>query len=239
MTNLYIGTSGFNYEHWSSGVFYPKGLPQSKWLEYYAKYFDTVELNVTFYRLPTEKTFESWYKKTPKNFHFAIKGSRFITHVKKLKDVKDSIRYQTENSAPLKEKLSVILWQLAPNFKTNPKRLEDFIQLLPKGRHAFEFRHESWFCPEIYDILKENKAALVLADSPSWPYHEEITADFIYLRLHGGQSLYSSNYSDKELKAWADKIKKWLKKNDIYIYFNNDARGFAIDNAKKLKDLCR
>lgn len=240
-----IGTSGYSYFHWR-GVFYPENLPPSKWLEYYSHYFDTVELNVTFYRLPQKKIFESWYKQTPHDFIFVIKGSRFITHIKKLKDCQDSLNLLFDRILALKEKLGIILWQLPPNFKANPKVLEEFLKTLAqkwvmfsknKLRCSFEFRNQSWYTAEICDLLKKYNYALCIADSPNFPKVEKVTADYLYIRLHGGTELYSSNYSDKELELWTSKIKKWQKQNlDIYIYFNNDAFGYAIENAKKLKN---
>ena len=289
--NIFIGTSGYNYWHWWDGVFYPADLPQSKWLEYYAKYFDTVELNVTFYRLPQKKTFENWYKRTAKNFLFVAKGSRFITHIKKLKDCAEPLKIFFENVSALKEKLGAVLWQLPPGLKANKEKLSEFCRLLkktmPKIVQAFEFRNESWFNNEIYEILRKYNFPLCIAHSPrpfrqndmagaeklscyssstpplprpctqerglraragstqrkgrgspDWPCVEEITANSVYLRFHGGESLYGSNYSDEELKSWAKKAKKWLNEGKtVYAYFNNDAYGYAVKNALRLKEL--
>ena len=201
MKPVYIGTSGYSYSHWSK-VFYPRELPQSKWLEYYAENFNTVELNVTFYRLPQESAFSTWYKKTPKDFTFAVKGSRFITHVKKLNNIEDSLVLFMKRAKILKEKLGVILWQLPPNLKINTERLEDFLKNLKKYKHinAFEFRNESWFDEKIYSLLKKYNSVLVIADSPRYPLEEILTADFVYVRFHGGKVLYGSEYSKKELK---------------------------------------
>ncbi len=270
-----IGTSGYTYYHWR-GVFYPKNLPSYKWLEYYTKFFKTVELNVTFYRLPQESAFKSWYRRTPKDFIFVLKGSRFITHVKKLQRIKNSTKLFFDRANLLKEKLGVILWQLPPSWKKNIKRLESFLEvttrlslrsaLAPKQsrglcssrgiatlgqqvdlarndtpiRQVFEFRHESWFCEEVYKLLKKYNVALCLADSPEFPTAEVVTADFVYLRFHGGKILYGSRYSKKEIGAWAQKIKKWTKQGfDVYAYFNNDAFGYAVENAKELKKLLK
>lgn len=242
MSKIYIGTSGYSYPHWVD-VFYPEDLSQGKWLEFYAQHFNTVELNVTFYRLPQEKAFEGWYKKTPKDFLFVVKGSRFITHVKKLTDSEEPLDLLISRAKLLKEKLGIILWQLPPTLKADRRRLEKFLVLCSQFkvcRQAFEFRHQSWFVDEIYELLKKYNLALCIADSPTWPLVEEITADFTYLRFHGGKELYGSNYSDRELKNWASKIKKWQKKNlDIYCYFNNDAYGYAVSNAKTLKKLTK
>lgn len=211
MPKLFIGTSGWNYAHWANGVFYPEGLSQGKWLQHYVKYFNAVELNVTFYRLVQKNTFSNWHKRTPQGFSFVAKGSRFITHIKKLKGVEESLTLFIDNVIELKEKLSAILWQLAPSFKKDLKRLERFLKLLKKKeiRQVFEFRNETWFDKEVYDLLKEYNACLCIAHSGRFPFVKEVTADFLYLRFHGGESLYSSNYSDKELKDWARFARKY------------------------------
>lgn len=261
MPKAYIGTSGYLYDHWY-GVFYPEDLTKDKWLEHYCKFFETVELNVTFYRLPFESAFKGWYKRTPKNFLFTIKGSRFITHVKKLNEPKEPLELLFDRGKHLKEKLGMILWQLPPRFSAHPKKLEEFCRLLASAgeslaslRHSVEFRDESWFSPEIYEILKKYNMALVICDYPfelrSRGMERTIgikrtkrkiievpeTADFVYLRRHGATALYASNYSDQQLKEDAEQIKKWLKNGkDVYVYFNNDAYGYAVKNALKLKE---
>jgi uncharacterized protein YecE (DUF72 family) len=239
---LYIGTSGYNYPHWWNGVFYPSDLPQKKWLEFYTGFFDTVELNVSFYRLPKKEVFQGWYKRTPKEFVFAVKGSRFITHIKRLKDCREPLSLFLDRALPLKEKLGAVLWQLPPRFKFQKERLEEFCVLLstlPRSklhRHAFEFRDESWFCDEAFRILEEFGFAFCIAHGSGLPFIEKITSDFVYLRLHGGEVLYGSNYSDKELKQWAGRMQDWRKKAKIvFVYFNNDAYGFAVKNALSLK----
>lgn len=242
--SLYIGTSGYNYPHWRGGVFYPEGLPPSKELEYYTKHFSTVELNVSFYRLPKRETFEGWKKRTPKDFIFAVKGSRFITHIKRLLDCEDALKTFFYNASGLGEKYRITLWQLPPGFKMDPERLQNFCYLSKKMaenvRHAFEFRHPSWFCPQIYRILEKFSFSLCIAHSKHWPCEEAITAPFIYIRFHGGEKLYSSEYSMEHLFEWAQKIKEYMKKGlDVYVYFNNDAYGFAVKNAKTLEELCK
>jgi uncharacterized protein YecE (DUF72 family) len=241
---ILVGTSGYNYPHWWNGTFYPSDLPQKKWLEYYSEHFDTVELNVSYYRLPKKEVFESWYKRTPKKFVFAVKGSRFITHIKRLKDCREPLSLFLDHASPLKEKLGVVLWQLPPRFKFLKERFEEFCVLLstlPRSklrRHAFEFRDGSWFCNEAFRILEEFHFALCIAHGSGLPFSEKITSDFIYLRFHGGEVLYGSNYSDKELKQWAGKIQDWRKRNKtIFAYFNNDAYGFAVKNAHTLKKI--
>lgn len=238
MGTLFLGTSGYSYKHWR-GVFYPPTLPPARWLEFYCQHFDTVELNVTFYRLPTRKTFEGWYQRTPPYFFFAAKGSRYITHIKRLKDCREPLRAYRENAAGLGEKLAIILWQLPPNLQFDEERLVEFCRVLgneyPEKRHAFEFRHESWFKEECYDILSSHGSALCIPVSPDYPRVEQMTAPFSYLRFHHGTVRGNSCYTDRELKLWTNKISEWLKEQDIYIYFNNDISGFAIDNAKNLR----
>ncbi len=240
---LFIGTSGFSYSHWEDGVFYPKGLAKTKQLEYYAKHFQTVELNNPFYRLPSVKTFSSWRERTPKGFIFSVKVSRYITHIKYLRQCKAAWKTFLERAEHLESKLGPFLFQLPPNWHKNLDRLENFLKLLgeknKKHRYVFEFRHPSWFFKDTYNLFKKYKnISLCLADSPRWPFKEIITGDFIYIRMHGGKILYGSNYSKKELKQWGEKIKKWLKKKlDVYIYFNNDVQGFAVKNAKLLKKI--
>lgn len=235
---VYVGTSGFNYSHWS-GVFYPENLPQSKWLNYYSTKFSTVELNVTFYRLPQKAVFEKWRDETPKDFLFAIKGSRFITHVKKLKDADTATRLFFENASGLGDKLSVVLWQFGANFKKNYERLANFAKILAKNKlavgvhQAFEFRHESWFANDVYEVLRHYNLSLCIAHSNVWPRVEILTASYVYLRFHGGKVLFTSNYSEKELLVWAEKARKWMRKGkDVYAYFNNDAMGYAPQNAR-------
>jgi len=239
MYRLFIGTSGWNYPHWSEGVFYPPGLSQNKWLQYYTDFFNSVELNVTFYRLVQKKTFQNWHKRTPTDFYFVAKGSRFITHIKKLKAVKEPLSLFIESAINLKEKLAAILWQLPPSLKKDLKRLETFLKLLKKTkiRQVFEFRNESWFDKETYALLKEYNTSLCIAHSNRFPCVKEVTADFLYLRFHGGESLYSSNYPDKELKEWADFVKG--TKKDIFVFFNNDAYGYAVKDALRFRELLK
>jgi len=238
MRKCFVGTSGWNYPHWADGVFYPRGLPKNKWFEFYADLFNSVELNVTFYRLVREETFENWYKRSPEDFYFVAKGSRFISHIKKLSDPAQSLRLFFNNAAGLKEKLAAVLWQLPPNFKKNLSRLELFLRLLKKRhtRQVFEFRNSSWFDEETIGLLKQYNACLCIADSDRFPCVKEITSDFIYLRFHGRGTLYSSEYKDSELKSWAA-FAKAQKNKEIYAFFNNDAQGFAVKNAVRFRQL--
>ena len=239
---LYIGTSGYSYNHWSEGVFYPAGLKQNKWLEYYCKHFNTVELNVTFYRLPKQEVFAGWNSRTPEGFVFAIKGSRFITHIKRLKDSKHALKLMFERARPLSKKIDVVLWQLPPKFKCDTERLSSFLRQLSKYkkfRHVFEFREASWFNNKIFRLLKKNNIAICSADWPPCSGDIHLTADFIYIRRHGaGAELYSGCYSNAQLKKDAKLISKQLSAGrDVYIYFNNDAYGWAVKNAKTLKKI--
>jgi len=242
--NIYIGTSGYNYPHWGGGVFYPGETPKAQWLEHYARHFGSVELNVTFYRLPDRSVFRSWRERTPSQFTFAIKGNRYITHIKRLKDCREPIIRFMRHASALDEKLHVVLWQLHPRMRVDLERLDAFCRLLrastraKRVRHAFEFRHESWFCDGVYNLLCARNHALCIAHSPRWPMTKITTADFAYIRFHGGERLYGSNYSEEELKEWATKMRAWLTRGlDVYAYFNNDAQGFAVRNAMRLREL--
>lgn len=241
MARAQIGTSGFYYDHWKDGVFYPKDLTKKEWFQFYASRFKSVELNNTFYRLPREKTFKDWYQKSPPGFVFALKGSRFISHVKKFKDSQEAWVNFYNRAKLLKEKLGPVLFQTPPSWRVNLDRLKDFLEVASSQvRLAFEFRHPSWFKKEVYQVLEEYKAGLCWVSSPDWPTAGVLTADFIYLRFHGQERLYSSNYSDKQLKVWAEKLKGWLKEGqDVYAYFNNDALGYAPRNAETLINLVK
>jgi len=243
---LYIGTSGWNYNHWRN-IFYPQNLSCKDFLNFFSKHFKTVEINYSFYHLPKKGSYQNWYEQTPKDFLFSVKASRFITHIKRLKNVKTAWKTFLGNALQLKEKLGPILFQFPPSFKAkeeNIRRLENFLKYItmvyasPSMLYALEFRHKSWFDKKIYDLLKKYNCALVNADSPRYPKSEEITANFIYIRMHGSKILFSSKYTRKELNDLSLKIKKWEKKvKHIYVYFNNDAYGYAIENAKTLQNL--
>jgi uncharacterized protein YecE (DUF72 family) len=240
MPKLFIGTSGWNYPHWRS-IFYPQDLSQGKWLEYYAKFFNCVELNVTFYRLLQKKTFQNWYRRTPKDFYFVTKGSRFITHMKKLQEIREPLNLFMENIQQLKQKLAAVLWQFPPSFQKDLLRLRAFLKLLRKTdiRQAFEFRNASWFDQGTFALLREYNVCLCIAHSAHFPYIKEVTSDFLYLRFHGGESLYSSNYSDKELKDWVKFTRPYKKNKDIFAFFNNDAYGYAVNNTKRFRELLK
>jgi uncharacterized protein YecE (DUF72 family) len=233
---IYIGTSGWIYDHWSE-VFYPKDCPKTKWLEFYAKHYGTVELNASFYRLPKPQTFENWRTRTPDTFLWAVKANRYITHIKRIKDVEEPLGRFYSSVELLKEKLGPLLFQLPPNLSFDEAVLSNFCQHL-KGDHLYtlEVRHPSWAQKRVVEILKDNNIALCISDTAGrYPYIEEDTATFFYVRLHGSRKLYGSEYSEKELRTFARKIRDWSK--DTYLYFDNDYRGYAIKNAKRLREI--
>ena len=234
----YIGTSGWHYDHWRDR-FYPAGLPKSKWLDYYSQKFPTVEINNSFYRLPSEKAFATWHDSSPAHFRFAVKVSRFITHIKKLRDVEKPLDTFQERAKGLGAKLGPLLYQLPPNMKRNDAVLESFLSLLPPAQqHAFEFRNESWLNEGVFDMLRRHNVGLCVMDMPGFTSPVLATADFAYIRFHGSQWLYGSCYSDEELRGWAGRI-AGLGAKVTYIYFNNDAEAFAVRNALTLAQLLK
>jgi uncharacterized protein YecE (DUF72 family) len=233
-----IGCSGWNYRHWRNGVFYPPRLPPRRWLEYYTRHFDTVEVNATFYRLPEESAVASWVRESPPGFLFAMKMSRYVTHIKRLRDLPPSLELFYSRIRPLVEspKLGPVLWQLPGTFRRDDERLAEALEVLPAGRHCFEFRHESWFAGEVYDLLRAHGVALVIGDTPERPFQaHELTADWTFIRFHHGTRGRRSNYSERELEEWARRIEGWAADADIYAYFNNDREGFAVRNGLWLK----
>jgi uncharacterized protein YecE (DUF72 family) len=235
--DIRIGTSGFHYRHWV-GPFYPLKTAPAKMLEYYVRHFDTLELNNSFYRLPTIEAFAGWRDSTPKNFAFAVKASRFITHNKKLKDPENALENLLPRAEHLGNKLGPILFQLPPKWKVNAVRLEGLLEILPREhRYAFEFREPSWLKPEIFDILKKFNAALCIYELAGYHTPLGITADFSYLRLHGPTSgKYQGSYSDERLTERARWIEAQAKRlAAIYVYFDNDQAGYAARNALTLR----
>lgn len=231
----YIGCSGYYYNHWK-GLFYPEGLPKKKWLIFYSEHFNTVELNNTFYRMPTESAMRNWHDITPAGFIFAVKGNRYITHQKKLvydNDLKRMLNLFQRTTGLLKEKAGPILWQLPASQGVNIEKLEKFCSILSSDfRHVFEFRNASWFSPEVYDVLARNKHALCIVSSPaSSPGIINTSTDFTYIRFHGQGSWYADNYSDESLVGWKKTLVKTGTKC-LYAYFNNDIKGYAVNNGK-------
>ena len=233
-----IGCSGWNYADWRALV-YPQGLPPSRWLEHYATLFDTVEVNSTFYRLPRREAVARWVEQTPEGFVFAIKASRYLTHVKRLRDVRPGAARFYERLEPLlhSPKMGPLLWQLPGNFRRDDDRLRSALEQLPPGRHCFEFRHESWFVPEVYELLRSHEAALVIGDHPERPFQaHELTTDWAFVRFHYGRRGRNGNYSERELEEWAQRIDGWRQRAEVYAYFNNDWRGYAVKNGLWLKN---
>jgi len=235
--DIRIGTSGWHYDHWRKR-FYPEGLPKSKWFEYYAKDFDTVEINNTFYQLPTQQTFQNWYKQAPRNFLFTIKANRYITHLKRLREPQEPLERFFERVCSLNENLGPILYQLPPSFHKDLDRLKAFTELLPKKHLAvFEFRHESWYAEDTYKLLNKFNVGFCTHDMPGKPSPCVITGRLIYVRFHGTTGKYAGNYPDSALRNWADWIKDNLKGiRSAYAYFNNDYNAYAISNAKTLRE---
>jgi uncharacterized protein YecE (DUF72 family) len=283
-TDLRIGISGWTYPPWR-GVFYPRKLAHRLELHFASREFNSIEINGSFYSLQRPSSYQRWYADTPPGFVFSVKGARFITHMKKLRDVEAPLaNFFASGVLCLREKLGPILWQFPPNFGWNPERFSEFFDLLPRDtraaaklarnhddklkaaawmktdatraiRHAVEIRHPTFMVPEFFALLRRHNIAFVVADTAGkWPYAEDLTADFVYCRLHGAEQLYVSGYSDKELDWWANRIVHWRKgrqssdaklavarkakagKRDVYIYFDNDAKVHAPFNAKTLAD---
>jgi uncharacterized protein YecE (DUF72 family) len=230
---VHIGCSGWNYRDWR-GAIYPEGLPARRWLERYAELFSTVEVNNTFYRLPSQSAVEGWVEQTPSGFVIAVKASRYLTHVKRLREMQRGAARYFEAIRPLASspKLGPVLWQLPANFKRDDDRLGEALDRLPKGRHCFEFRHPTWFVPEVYELLRRHGAALVIGDDPERPFQShEITADWTYVRFHRGNRGRRGNYSKRELEDWKRRIAAWRSDVEVFAYFNNDWEAFAPRNA--------
>jgi uncharacterized protein YecE (DUF72 family) len=239
MAPVRIGCSGWIYRSWA-GDFYPEGCPQRRWLEHYATVFDTVELNNTFYRLPGRDAVASWVQRTPPGFVFTVKASRYLTHMKRLTDMERGVHRLWERLEPLADspKMGPVIWQLPENFHRNDERLAFALDHLPPGRHAFEFRHPSWFASEVLDALRWHGVALVIGDRPERPWQpHELTADFTIVRFHYGARGRRGNYSETELRAWADRIRAWSATVAVFGYFNNDWEVFAPRNARRLRQL--
>lgn len=235
--DIRVGTSGWHYNHWT-GLFYPDKLPKSKWFEHYAKNFDTVEINNTFYQQPKETSLKRWYEQAPEHFIYTVKANRYITHIKRLKDASEAIERFFERVNILEEKLGPVLYQLPPNLHKDLDLLGTFIELLPKDVPAvFEFRHKSWFSQDTFSLLSQSGVGFCIHDMPGIPSPRVITGDIIYVRFHGPTGKYEGNYSKSALQNWA----QWLKENSkevrgVYVYFNNDIHANAVRNARQLKE---
>jgi uncharacterized protein YecE (DUF72 family) len=234
-----IGCSGWNYPHWRE-VVYPKGLPARRWLEHYATLFGTVEVNTTFYRLAKPDAVARWVAGTPPDFLFTVKASRYMTHMKRLTDLEQGLKRFYDAIAPLaaSPKLGPVLWQFPANFKRDEDRLAGALEILPEGRHTFEFRDRSWFTDDVYDLLRAYGAALAYGDHPERPWQPlELTADWTFVRFHYGGRGRRGNYSETELREWAQRLTEVRERAAVYAYFNNDWEGFAVRNAIRLREL--
>jgi uncharacterized protein YecE (DUF72 family) len=235
-----IGTSGWHYKHWE-GSFYPKELKKSDYAGYYARHFNSVEVNRTFYKLLKEKSVKEWYDKVPVDFIFSVKGSRYLTHMKKLNDPADAVKNLLDSVKPFKEKLGPVLFQLPPNLHINEEKLKGLFKVLPKkNRFAVELRNSSWYDEKVYKILKDAGIAFCIYELEGHRSPEVVTSDFVYIRLHGPGNKYQGSYGEDTLMGWAEKIDYWINDGkDVYCYFDNDEKAYAPDNALKLKELIK
>jgi uncharacterized protein YecE (DUF72 family) len=235
---LHIGCSGWQYRSWRDGAFYPPKLPQRRWLEHYSSVFDTVEVNSTFYRLAKPEAVARWIQETPPDFLLTVKASRYMTHIRRLQDLEEPMRRFYDGIAPLvgSPKLGPVLWQLPANFKRDEERLSEVLHTLPAGRHCFEFRDPSWFTDDVFELLRQFGVALVYGDHPERPWQPlELTADWTFIRFHYGRRGRRGNYSETELREWAQRIRGIDA--DVFAYFNNDWEAFAPRNALRLRSL--
>jgi uncharacterized protein YecE (DUF72 family) len=238
-TRIRIGCSGWNYKDWRGRVS-PEGLPARRWLEHYATLFDTVEVNSTFYRLARPQAVEQWLRQTPDDFLFAVKASQYMTHMKRLRDLGPSMKRFYDGIAPLASspKLGPVLWQLPGRMKADVPLLESALDQLPPGRHAFEFRHPSWFSDEVLELLRFHHVALVIGHHPERPWQpHELTTGWTFLRFHYGERGRRGNYSESELREWAPRVRSLADRAEVFAYFNNDWEGFAVRNALRLRRL--
>src|SRR5436190_19806002 len=239
MARILIGTSGWHYDSWR-GPFFPKGLLLKDQLQYYASQFPTTELNGVFYRTPTPNAVKGWREQTGKDFAFAWKASRFITHWKRLSDNSvNSLQLLEDRLGLLGPKAGPILFQLPPNFEANSERLAGFLKLLSKKRrYTFEFRHPSWYSAQIFRLLSERNISLCISDHHDAPAPWRRTADFVYVRGHGPGGRYRGNYSGETLTSWVKRIRSWTKQGcDVYVYFDNDQKSAAPADALKLRQM--
>ena len=236
MKAVWVGCSGWSYTDWR-GVLYPKGLSSRDWLRRYAELFDTVEVNATFYRLPKPETVATWVEQTPERFLFAVKASRYLTHIKRLSDFARGVERFWVPLEPLRRsgKLGPVLWQLPESFHRDDERLEGALSALPSGRHCFEFRHPSWFTNDVADLLREHGASLVIGDDARRPLPRMTAGGSVYVRFHYGARGRSGNYSERELDTWRRRIAAWRSRHEVFAYFNNDWKAFAPRNAVYLR----
>jgi uncharacterized protein YecE (DUF72 family) len=235
---LYIGTSGWHYKHWL-GNFYPAGMKPASYLVHYLQYFGSVEINNSFYRLPSTETLAQWKEAVPPDFIFAIKASRFITHMKKLKEPQQSFSLFMDRVGVLGEKLGPILFQLPPSWRFDESRFNAFLEALPTTyRYAFEFRDQSWYTDKAYELLRKYRCAFCIYEIAYHLSPLEVTTDFVYVRLHGPGNKYDGSYADHVLSTWAEQGNKWLEQGkQVYFYFDNDMHGYAPANALRLQEI--
>jgi uncharacterized protein YecE (DUF72 family) len=236
MKPVRIGCSGWNYDDWRGG-FYPQAEPRRRWLALYAERFDTVEVNTTFYRLPNRDSVAAWVRDTPDSFIFAVKASRYLTHIKRLTDLDQGVQRFYERIEPLIEarRLGPVLWQLPANFHRDDDRLAAWLDALPKGRHTIEFRHPSWFAAPVMRRLRAHGVALTIGDHPQRPFQtHEATTDWRFIRFHFGHRGRGGNYSATEIETWSRRIAQWRRTTEVFAYFNNDWCGYAPANARDL-----
>ncbi len=235
---IFIGTSGYNYKHWK-GPFYPDDMSSDEWFDFYCQNFDAVEINNSFYQLPEKKTFQSWKDRSPDNFRFSVKASRYITHMKKLKDPKEPTGNFFKAVDGLDDKLEAVLFQLPPRWGFNKERLASFLKVLPADfKYAFEFRDNSWWNDETYELLQKNNAAFCIFDLEGTLTPKMVTSDMVYIRLHGPGRAYEGEYDIKKLSGWAGALSSWSNTGRmVHCYFDNDQDGYAAKDAEKLRKM--
>lgn len=237
VARAYIGTSGWNYPGWRKHLY--ADAPVKRWLEVASRTFDAVEVNGSFYTQIKPETYERWKEQTPDGFKFAVKGHRFVTHYKRLRDCTESVVRLRDQASLLGDKLAAVVWQLPSNFEVDLARLDEFLRALEAWRHvhhALELRHRSWFVPEVAARMREARVAVCMGDAPDFPMWREVTSDCVYVRLHGHTRKYASSYSIPHLEKWAAETQQWLREGrDVHIYFDNDAEGHAVRNAITLR----
>ncbi|TVP88259.1 MAG: DUF72 domain-containing protein [Thioalkalivibrio sp.] len=236
MSHAYIGTSGWNYRAWKDDFY--RGVPQRAWLAHCARHFSGLEINGTFYRLPEADTVQRWAEQTPEGFGFAIKGSRYVTHLRRLKEAADSVALLRSRMQPMGDRLRAVVWQLPANFRLNQERLEAFtgaLEAWPEVGHAIEFRHSSWFTDAVAAHLDAAGVGICQSDAPDWPCWETVAGSLVYCRLHGHTRLYASAYSGRSLDRWAGSVQQWLAEGrEVHVYFDNDSEGAAPRDAQRL-----
>jgi uncharacterized protein YecE (DUF72 family) len=239
MARAWIGTSGWVYKGWREHLY--ADAPVRRWLEIASRTFSALEINGSFYTQIKRETYERWHRETPDDFRFALKGHRFVTHYKRLRDCRDSVILLRDQAKGLGDKLAAVVWQLPSTFGIDTERLDDFLHALtawPDVRHALELRHRSWFVPEVADRMRAAGVSVCMSDAPDFPLWHEVTSDLVYVRLHGHTRKYASSYSRPLLEKWAADAKRWIAEGrDVHVYFDNDALGHAVRDAQRFTAL--